>query len=46
MPLVPAIKRKIGKKGMFYLFLGSAITGMAMMYVFVQVEALKQFWLL
>ena len=46
MPLVPAIKRKIGKKGMFYLFLGTAITGMAMMYVFVQVEALKQFWLL
>ena len=46
MPLVPAIKRKIGKKGMFYLFLGTAIVGMAMMYVFVQVEALKQFWLL
>jgi GPH family glycoside/pentoside/hexuronide:cation symporter len=46
MPLVPAIKRKIGKKGMFYLFLGTAVVGMAMMYVFVQVEALKQFWLL
>ena len=46
MPLVPAIKKKIGKKGMFYLFLGTAIVGMAMMYVFVQIEALKQFWLL
>ena len=46
MPLVPAIKRKIGKKGMFYLFLGTAVVGMAMMYIFVQVEALKQFWLL
>ena len=46
MPLVPAIKRKIGKKGMFYLFLGTAVVGMAMMYVFVSIESLKQFWLL
>ena len=46
MPLVPAIKRKIGKKGMFYLFLGTAIAGMAMMYIFVSVAVLKQFWLL
>ena len=37
MPLVPAIKRKIGKKGMFYLFLGVAILGMAMMYTFVSI---------
>jgi len=41
MPLVPAIKRKIGKKGMFFLFLGVAILGMAMMYVFVSIPALK-----
>ena len=41
MPLVPAIKRKIGKKGMFYLFLGIAILGMAMMYTFVSIEATK-----
>ena len=41
MPLVPAIKRKIGKKGMFYLFLGVAILGMAMMYTFVSIPALK-----
>ena len=31
---------------MFYLFLGTAIVGMAMMYIFVQVESLKQFSLL
>ncbi|MBR5430986.1 MAG: MFS transporter [Bacteroidales bacterium] len=47
MPLVPAIKRKIGKKGLFYLFLGVAILGMLMMYIFVSIPALKaQFWLL
>ena len=41
MPLVPAIKRKIGKKGMFYMFLGVAICGMAMMYTFVSIPATK-----
>ena len=41
MPLVPAIKRKIGKKGMFYLFLGIAILGMVMMYTFVSIPATK-----
>ncbi|MCR5519274.1 MAG: MFS transporter [Bacteroidales bacterium] len=41
MPLVPGIKRKIGKKNMFYLFLGIAILGMAMMYSFVSIPALK-----
>ena len=41
LPLVPAIKRKIGKKGMFYLFLGIAILGMAMMYTFVSIPATK-----
>ena len=33
MPLVPAIKRKVGKKNMFYIFLAVAIVGMAMLYV-------------
>ncbi len=33
MPLVPAIKRKVGKKNMFYIFLSVAIVGMAMLYV-------------
>ena len=47
MPLVPAIKKRIGKKGMFYLFLGTAIVGMLLMYVFVSIPAMKsQFWLL
>lgn len=46
MPLVPAIKRKIGKKGMFYLFLSTAILGMALMYTFVSIPALKRFGLL
>jgi GPH family glycoside/pentoside/hexuronide:cation symporter len=41
MPLVPAIKKKIGKKGMFYLFLGVAILGMMMMYTFVSIPATK-----
>ena len=41
MPLVPAIKRKIGKKGLFFLFLGVAIVGMAMMYTFVSIPATK-----
>ena len=33
MPLVPAIKRMIGKKQMFYVFLSIAIIGMAMLYI-------------
>lgn len=33
MPMVPAIKRKVGKKNMFYIFLTIAIFGMAMLYV-------------
>lgn len=33
MPMVPAIKRKIGKKNMFYVFLSIAIVGMAALYV-------------
>jgi Na+/melibiose symporter-like transporter len=32
MPLVPAIKRKVGKKNMFFIFLSVAILGMAMLY--------------
>ncbi len=32
MPLVPAIKRRVGKKNMFYIFLSVAIVGMAMLY--------------
>jgi len=32
MPLVPAIKRRVGKKNMFYIFLSVAIVGMLMLY--------------
>ncbi len=42
MPMVPAIKRAIGKKNMLYLSLGIAIFGMALMYIFVQFKGLPQ----
>lgn len=46
MPMVPAIKRAIGKKQMFYVFLTIAIIGMAILYVVSVVPALKtQVWL-
>ncbi|MDH6310126.1 GPH family glycoside/pentoside/hexuronide:cation symporter [Dysgonomonas sp. PFB1-18] len=46
MPMVPAIKKAIGKKQMFYVFLTIAILGMAMLYVISVVPALKtQVWL-
>lgn len=46
MPMVPAIKRKIGKKQMFYVFLTIAIVGMALLYVISVVSILKtQVWL-
>ena len=46
MPMVPAIKRTIGKKQMFYVFLSVAILGMAMLYVISIIPALKtQVWL-
>lgn len=46
MPMVPAIKRKVGKKGMFYIFLLVAIFGMGMLYLVSVIPALKsQLWL-
>jgi Na+/melibiose symporter-like transporter len=33
MPMVPAIKRRVGKKNMFYIFLSVAIVGMMMLYI-------------
>ncbi|HLS36851.1 MAG TPA: MFS transporter [Sphingobacterium bovisgrunnientis] len=46
MPLVPAIKRAIGKKQMFYVFLSVAIIGMVMLYIVSVVPSLKsQIWL-
>jgi GPH family glycoside/pentoside/hexuronide:cation symporter len=46
LPMVPAIKRAIGKKQMFYVFLSIAIVGMAMLYIVSVVPALKsKVWL-
>ncbi|MCI5776162.1 MAG: MFS transporter [Bacteroidales bacterium] len=47
MPLVPAIKRFVGKKNMFYIFLSVAIFGMAILYAVSMIDALKdQIWLI
>ena len=46
MPMIPAIKRMVGKKGMFYIFLVTAIVGMGMLYAISMVPALRQhMWL-
>lgn len=46
MPMIPAIKKMVGKKGMFYIFLVTAIVGMAMLYAISVIDALKQhIWL-
>lgn len=45
MPLVPAIKKRLGKRRMFNTFLSIAIFGMAMLYIVSIVPALKtQLW--
>ena len=47
MPMVPAIKRAIGKKQMFYVFLSVAIIGMAMLYAVSVIPTAKtQIWLI
>lgn len=47
MPMLPAIKRWVGKRGMFNIFILVAIVGMIMMYVFVTIPATRSmFWLL
>ncbi len=46
MPMVPAIKRLIGKKQMFYVFLSIAILGMGILYMISVMPALRnQIWL-
>ena len=42
MPLVPALKKKVGKKNMFYIFLSVAIVGMAMLYVISRMGTVKE----
>lgn len=41
MPMVPAIKRKVGKRAMFSIFLSVAIVGMVLLYVISVVPALR-----
>jgi len=46
LPLVPAIKKAIGKKQMFYVFLSVAIFGMALLYFISKVDVLRsQIWI-
>lgn len=45
MPMIPAIKRMVGKKGMFYIFLITAIVGMTMLYAVSMIPALKHIWI-
>lgn len=42
MPLVPAIKRRVGKKNMFYLFLSVAILGMLLLYVISRMGTIQE----
>ena len=42
MPLVPAIKRLVGKKQMFYIFLSVAIVGMLMLYIISKAGTVKE----
>ena len=41
LPLVPAIKKKVGKAGMFRIFLSISVAGMLLMYGIVSVPSLK-----
>lgn len=46
MPMVPWIKKQIGKRAMFNVFLSVAIVGMAMLYIISVVPALQhEIWL-
>lgn len=42
MPMVPAIKRRVGKKSMFYIFLSVAIVGMALLYIISKTGTVKE----
>ncbi len=46
LPLVPVVKQKIGKKGMFYLFIGISIVGMVLLYFTAMVESLRSHYVL
>ena len=47
LPMVPFFKRLVGKKNMFYMFLGIALLGIAILYLASTVPALKdKIWLI
>lgn len=47
MPMVPAIKKAVGKRGMFNIFLSVAIVGMAALYAISMIPALHdEIWLI
>lgn len=47
LPLIPAIKRRVGKKGLFNISILVAILGMMLMYIFVSIPTTRSmFWLL
>ncbi|MDR2292979.1 MAG: MFS transporter [Prevotellaceae bacterium] len=47
LPLVPMIKRAIGKRQMFYVFLSISLAGMALLYVISVVPSLREtIWLI
>lgn len=41
MPMIPVIKKRVGKKRMFYIFLAIAVTGMGMLYAVSAIPALR-----
>ncbi len=45
MPMIPSIKKMVGKKGMFNIFLVTAIVGMTLLYIVSVVPFLKHMWL-
>ncbi len=45
MPMIPAIKKVVGKRGMFNIFLIIAIIGMGMLYAVSVIPSLRHMWL-
>lgn len=46
LPMVPSIKRKIGKKNMFYFFIGISVIGMILLYFTATIDAMRSSFLL
>lgn len=42
LPLVPSIKRKVGKNGMFYIFIGISVVGMMLLYLTSIIDSLRE----